>query len=139
MRFAAGPYTMVLWSWTSAIDGLYYPSAFLAKNDKVIFTATHSVEHPTEKFVVLREVLGPPGVHGTFGNDSPGWDVFLVDPKSLTQYYFSEQHKNIMFEAPHGQPDEYTRFVGTVTFTAPDQTFMKGVSIGEQSFIRPTK
>jgi hypothetical protein len=128
---------MVLWSWTSAIDGYNYLSAFITKNGKVIFIATHGADHPTNNFVVLRNVLGPPGVHGSFGNDSPGWEVFLVDPESGTQYYFYEEHTNIMFEAPHGQRDEYTRFVGSVSFTAPDRTVLKGVSIGEQSVIVP--
>lgn len=126
---------MVVWVWTSAVDGVYYPTAFVTKNGKVVYTATHGTDYLTDNFIFIRYLQEPPGVQGTFTNNSTGWEVALVDPKVGMEYHLYAEHKHVLYEAPHGQRDEYTRFVGTVEFTAPDASMYKGVVIGEQSEI----
>lgn len=135
MRVVTGPYTMVLWVWDSAIDGNTYTSAFLTKRGKEIFATTSGTVSSEGKYTIMSLVYGA-GVHGTFGDNSTGILVDLVDHDCDKQWQFELQHEHIAFESPHGINQEYSRFVNTATGGEVGQKVWKGVANSEQNHVQ---
>ncbi|KUJ17818.1 uncharacterized protein LY89DRAFT_562480, partial [Mollisia scopiformis] len=81
MRGVVGPYSIVFWKFTSAIDNNTYTSAFLVQNDTVLFSTQNSKEilatNPHASYAKLSLLYGGK-VSATMGANDTGFALDLI-------------------------------------------------------------
>ena len=135
IRAVTGPYTVVFWTFTSAIDGQTYTSAFLSENGVEIFATRNGVVAEKEDYATLKLTYGGP-VHGSFADQSTGFVIDLVGNECGKSWQFTVEHANIAFEAPQGNNDAYSRFVNTASGGEVERKPYNGVANSEQNVIQ---
>lgn len=134
LRFVVGPYTLVFWIWTSAIDGKTYTTAFLSENGVEIFATRNGAISSDGRYGTLALLYGGK-IHGSFDDMSTGFAVDLVDQTCDKKWHFELQHKNIAFEAPAGSNNNYSRFVNSASGGEVGKKVWLGAANSEQNVI----
>ena len=128
MRAILGPYTMIFWVHTSAIDNNTYTSAFLFEGERVLFESTDN-----ERIHLGLRYDGQ--VHGQFRDLSTGFDVQFKQDENKS-WKFQIDHQNVVFESDTlSANNEYSRFTNTASGGLVGGETFKGVAVNEQGFI----
>jgi hypothetical protein len=135
IRLVTGPYTAVLWVFTSGVDGKTYTSAFLSEDGVEIFATENGVASQQEDYATLGLIYGGK-VHGSFADQSTGFVLEFVGNGCGKSWKFEVEHANIAFEAPVDSNDEYSRFVNTASGGQVGEQVWKGVANSEQNVIK---
>jgi hypothetical protein len=128
MRAILGPYTMIFWVHTSAIDNNTYTSAFLFENEQVLF---ESIDN--ERIDLSLRYDGD--VHGQFRDLSTGFDVQFKLDGNVT-WWFQIDHQKVVFESDAlSANNEYSRFTNGAKGGIIGGDTFEGVAVNEQGFI----
>lgn len=128
MRAILGPYTMIFWIHTSALDNNTYTSAFLFDGGEVLFDSTASDR-------VTLDLRYDGEVHGQFRDLSTGFDVAFKGDNDKT-WSFRIDHQRVVFESDRfSANNEYSRFTNTVSGGLVGGDTFEGVAVNEQGFI----
>jgi hypothetical protein len=133
IRTVAGPYSWVYWKFTSAIDHKTYSYAYLEENGRPIFRSSVecSASVTTGCAAFSRTTDGT--VKGSYQDQSTGFEVEFKDKKK--SWKFDVEHRNVVFEAPAGSNNEYTRFVNWAKGGDVNGKQWEGLSKSEQNRI----
>jgi hypothetical protein len=141
-RLIIGPYTLVLWKFTSAIDNKIYSSVFLLTGNKVTFSTLNteailksSTSTPKQDYAKV-SLLYNGGVHGSYINNATGYAIDLVEAGcSGRSWHFQTKHMAIGLESPLDSNQQFTRFLETVIGGQNGQKSYSGAGNSEQTFI----
>lgn len=138
IRAVTGPYAVVFWTFTSAIDGVTYVSAFLSEDGVEIFASRIGTPGDMGGYATLQLTYGGE-VHGSFADQSTGFVIEMVEEEKDgcegRKWSFGIEHKNAAFEAPQGSNDAYSRFVNTASGGLVGGEVWTGAANSEQNVI----
>ncbi|CZR69668.1 uncharacterized protein PAC_19568 [Phialocephala subalpina] len=141
MRGVVGPYSIVFWQFTSAIDNNTYTSAFLVQNGAVIFSTQNSgldISGPQDSYanITLLYGTGHGVVTAPMGLNDTGYALDFVE--GITngvagrRWHFETQHQNVGFSTLPGINSVYTRFADSAKGGQNEQKVYKGAMNTEQ-------
>ena len=132
VRAVAGPYTIIYWTFTSALDGQTYTSGILGQNGTNIFATRNGTPVSGSSSAIFW--LSYSGtVHGSYEDNSTGITVQFVE--GSREWRFFVTHKNVLSESPHGTAEAYTSFVNTVVGGDIAGPQFEGVATSDQAVI----
>ncbi|KAF2205130.1 hypothetical protein GQ43DRAFT_386588 [Delitschia confertaspora ATCC 74209] len=129
VRSVAGPYSFVLWKFVSAVDGKTYVWSYLEEYRRPIFRSSNECTRETDSGCAVLTLTEGGKIKGGFRDPSSGFKVELREKWKGRKWVFDIEHVNIVFEAPQGRNNEYTRFVNSV----------KGGEVGCKQYEGPSK
>lgn len=133
-RMVVGPYVVVFWTFTSAIDHQVHTSAFLSENEEEIF-ATRNVTASDGVYATQTLLYGGEGgVRGNWADASTGIAFDFVDGSK--SWHFDITHTLIELETPLESNYNYSRFVNTATGGEVGGKVWSGAANSEQMVIR---
>ncbi|KAM5344543.1 hypothetical protein ACJ41O_013078 [Fusarium nematophilum] len=143
-RAIAGPYGLMLWNYTSAVDGRPYFSATLTKGNKVIFRTANQESLCSETYgTVMLAKDGPVHLSSAPGTKSPlpksrhtGYLIDLVSPKTDEHWRFALDFSQTTFWFPASETLTVGQFAGNVSGGLVGGRQYKGVASGSlQEFV----
>jgi hypothetical protein len=135
IRATADSYTIIYWTFTSALDGKVYTSGMLMQNGTNVFTTTNATPKSGSNSASFWLTYSG-AVHGTYEDTSTGIVVqFIGNGK---EWRFALSHTNVLSESQHGTAQGYTSFVNTVTGGLIDGPESHGVGISDQAAVANT-
>ena len=143
-RAIAGPYGLMLWNYTSAVDGRPYFSATLTKGNKVIFRTANQESLCSETYgTVILAKDGPVHLSSAPGTKSPlpksrhtGYLIDLVSPKTDEHWRFALDFSQTTFWFPASETLTVGQFAGNVSGGLVGGKQYKGVASGSlQEFV----
>lgn len=132
VRAVAGPYTLIYWTLTSAVDSQTYTSGILTQNGTKIF-ATRNGNQTLGSSSAIFWLSYSGSVHGSYEDNSTGIIVQLVGGGKEWRFFIT--HMNVLSETPHGSPESYTSFVNTVLGGEIGGPQFDGVATSDQAVI----
>ncbi|KAI8711304.1 hypothetical protein NCS52_01506400 [Fusarium sp. LHS14.1] len=137
-RAIAGPYGLMLWNYTSAVDGRPYFSATLTKGPKVIFRTANQGPSCSETYgTVTLTKNGPVHLSSAPGTKSPlpksrhtGYLINLVSPKTNEHWRFALDFSQTTFWFPASETVTVGQFAGNVSGGLMGGNQYKGVASG---------
>ena len=134
VRAVAGPYSMLFWTFKSAINKQTYTSAVLSQNGTKIFSTRNAVAAGDSDFATY--VLSYGGkIHGTYPENSTGIVVDFVGGGK--HWRFAVEHANVVYETLNGTTrfGKYSRFVNTVNGGELGEQLWEGVATSDQVIV----
>jgi len=110
----AGPYVLSFWQPTSRINGVSYPSPFLAKYGVKVFSAARNRVSKTEDYILYRDLPRQEQKQrkGSGGGLETGYEVELVSPVQRKKWVFTLEYRNREFEFELGGTAGGRAYVG---------------------------
>jgi hypothetical protein len=138
VRAIAGPYGMMLWNFTSSVDGQSYFSATIMEDDKVIFRTTNQNASCSEDWGTVKLTnTGPLHLSSAAGTESllpesrhTGYLIDLVSPKTSQHWRFTINFSQTTFWFPASKSLTVGQFAGKVSGGLLGETQYKGVASG---------
>ncbi|KAI9776749.1 MAG: hypothetical protein M1839_009393 [Geoglossum umbratile] len=143
VRAVVGPYVLTYWAPTSRLDaGTLYPSAFLARGGKKVFSATRSgpsiSSTDQEPYIEYRGFMANGNLMASVGDGgsnkrgaTQGYMVNLVAPREGKRWEFTLTHKNMEFEFDLGDDCGGVAYVGTAVGGEIGDDVYQGVFFNE--------
>lgn len=119
VRAVVGPYSLVVWRYSSPVDGKMYMYTYLEEAGAIVFKSNSNLD-------VSFELLYDGRVRGTFNDVSTGFAV------AFANWRFKISHTNIIRETPKASNYQYTRFVNVVDGGELDADGYAGTAFSEQ-------
>jgi hypothetical protein len=141
-RLIVGPFTLVVWLFTSSIDSRVYSSVFLLEGTNVRFSTLNTpavldfpTPSPTQQYAKV-SLLYNGGIHGSFINNATGFAFDLVEAgASGRSWHFETKHMAIGLESPISSNQQFTRFLDTAIGGERGKQNFTGAGNSEQTFI----
>ena len=129
VRAVAGPYIMIFWVYTSAIDGQIYTSGILVQNGTRVFASRNGSPTPgSDSAIFWLSYSG--NVHGSYEDNSTGITVQFTGGREW-RFFFT--HTNVLSESPYGK--KYSSFVNTAIGGDIEGPQFAGVATSDQAVI----
>ncbi|KAH7362396.1 hypothetical protein B0T11DRAFT_305854 [Plectosphaerella cucumerina] len=137
-RAIVGPYGLMLWNYTSAVDGRSYFSAAVTKGDKVIFRTANQEASCSEDYGTFKLTnTGPVHLSSPAGSKDPlpdsrhtGYLIDLVSPKRGEHWRFAIDFSQTTFWFRASESLNVGQFAGKVSGGLMGQKEYKGVATG---------
>jgi hypothetical protein len=122
-RAIVGPYGLMLWNYTSGIDGRAYFSATLMENGKVIFRTANAEVSEVETYGVMSLVTtGAVHLSAAPGTARPspesrhsGYRIDLVSPETSEHWSFDLEFTATTFWFPASGTQSVGQYVGKIS------------------------
>lgn len=132
VRAVAGPYTIIYWVLTSAVDGQTYTSGILTQNGTKIFATRNGAPVDGSSSAIFW--LAYSGhVRGSYEDSSTGITLYFVG--GGRQWRFSITHMNVLSEPSRRSTESYTSFVNKVVGGDISGAQYEGVGTSDQAVI----
>ncbi|KAE8446226.1 hypothetical protein EG329_012451 [Mollisiaceae sp. DMI_Dod_QoI] len=141
MRGVVGPYSIVFWKFTSAIDNNTYTSAFLVQDGSVLFSTQNSenilATNPLAAYAKLTLLYGGK-VSASMGANDTGYTLDFVEGTKHggRSWHFDLQHENIGYQTDADINDMYTRFADSATGGQKGRNEYIGAMNSEQILVK---
>ncbi|KAH6879502.1 hypothetical protein B0T10DRAFT_582929 [Thelonectria olida] len=144
VRAIVGPYGIMLWNYTSAVDGQSYFSATITEGNKVIFRTANQNASGSENWGTVKlSNTGPLHLSSAAGTQSPlpesrhtGYLIELVSPKTSQHWRFTIDFSQTTFWFPASESLTVGQFAGKVSGGLLGRKQYKGVASGSlQEFV----
>ncbi|KPM39333.1 hypothetical protein AK830_g7257 [Neonectria ditissima] len=137
-RTIVGPYGLMFWNYTSAVDGQSYFSATLMKGNNVIFRTSNEQPSCSETYGTVKlTTSGPVHLASAPGAPSPllrsrhsGYLIDLVSPKTGEHWRFTLDFSQTTFWFPASETLNVGQFGGKVSGGLVGGKQFKGVASG---------
>jgi len=138
VRAVAGPYGLMLWNYTSAVDGRSYFSTTVMKDFKVIFrTANQEVSRSGNYGIVKLTKTGPVHLTSAPGTETPltksrhtGYLIDLISPTTCEHWQFNIDFSQTTFWFSASDTLNIGQFAGLVSGGLLGKRQYKGVASG---------
>ncbi|KAH6676864.1 hypothetical protein F5X68DRAFT_245857 [Plectosphaerella plurivora] len=137
-RAVVGPYGLMLWNYTSAVDGQSYFSAAVTKGNKVIFRTTNQGASCSDNYGTFKLTnTGPVHLSSPLGSANPlpesrhtGYLIDLVSPKTGEHWRFTIEFSQTTFWFRASESLNVGQFAGKISGGLVGHKEYKGVTTG---------
>lgn len=138
VRAIVGPYGLMLWNYTSTVDGRSYFSATLTRGDRVIFRTANQGPSCSGSYGTVRLTdKGPIHLSAAPGTESPipesrhsGYLINLVSPETKEHWRFALDFSQTTFWFPASDAITVGQFAGKISGGVVNGTQYEGVASG---------
>ncbi|KAF2108235.1 hypothetical protein BDV96DRAFT_587948 [Lophiotrema nucula] len=137
-RAIVGPYGLMFWNYTSAVDGQSYFSATVTKGNKVIFRTSNQKASQSESYGTVQLTnTGPVHLASPPGSKDPlpesrhtGYLVDLMDPKTKEHWRFTIDFSQTTFWFPASETLRVGQYAGIASGGLVGKKTYKDLSTG---------
>lgn len=134
LRATVGPYTVIYWTFTSALDGQVYTNGILMQNGTNVFGQNVTPRSKSEAKSATFWLSYSGKVHGSYEDNSTGVTVQFIGNGKEWRFVFT--HTNILSESPLGAAEAYTSFVNIVNGGEVGGPPFDGVGTSDQAAVQ---
>jgi len=137
-RAIVGPYGLIIWNYTSAVDGQSYFSATVTKGNEVIFRTANQEASCSESYGTMKSTYtGPVHLSVPIGSEDSlpesrhtGYLIDLIAPKTSEHWQFAIDFSQTTFWFPASETLSVGQFAGNVSGGLIGKKVYKGLSTG---------